>query len=81
MKQPKFPRSKVRPFWKALDEGNLPTKDLIDWFTYSYKCNNVRVLTNINIKQKINFNKRIAEQNVYNTIYRAHCRYGDTYLV
>ena len=36
VEQPGIPRSKVRPFWKRLDEGKLPAKDQFDWFALSW---------------------------------------------
>ena len=35
VEQPGIPRCSPRPFWKALDEGKLPTKDSIDWWSLS----------------------------------------------
>ena len=36
VEQPGIPRCSIRPFWKTLDEGKLPTKDRIDCFTLSW---------------------------------------------
>ena len=44
VEQPGIPRCSMRPFWKALDVSEVPTKDRIDWLILSWYIHTTQLL-------------------------------------